>query len=182
MILGSHNSGTGEKPDNFFAMFFPFVAKCQKKTLLEQYNSGVRLFDMRVREHNGRYTIYHGLARYKMTLSLFLMELDRQRTEAGDTDKCVIMITYEGELQGYELYPFAQYMRSMFEICPTLTLGQISVKKPEWRTVCQEKGQVPYEQNYPKIVGWKKLLPFPIIWNVFKKNLDTDGYVMEDFV
>lgn len=44
---------------------FSFVAKCQSKNIREQYDAGVRLFDLRVRfDKNGEPILAHGLMEY----------------------------------------------------------------------------------------------------------------------
>ena len=182
MILASHNSGTGENPSNLFAKLFSWIAKCQDKCLIDQYMSGVRFFDIRLKEYYGEYTIYHGLARYDMTFNNFLKSLNELRNNLGHTDDCIIMVTYEGEMEDYDEYPFYFYIKSFFDLYPTVKLGNVSVKKPEWKTIFSSPYHPNYIQNYPKIVGWKMLFPFPKIWNLFKKKVKSDGYVMEDFV
>ena len=51
MMLATHNSGTGEKSGNLVSSLFSIFSKCQNKTIKEQYDAGVRLFDIRVRKN-----------------------------------------------------------------------------------------------------------------------------------
>lgn len=60
-ILGSHNSWSYVSPTKWYMRPFHFVAKCQSKTLEQQYNNyGVRLFDLRVKYTNYDWYIAHG--------------------------------------------------------------------------------------------------------------------------
>ena len=175
MRLGTHNSGTGERPANFFAKYFPFIAQCQSKTIEEQCEAGVELFDLRVKEHGNDYYLCHGLARYDMTLGNALNIIDRKAKPLS-----VVMVTYEGELCDPD--DFVGLVRLNFNNLFNVRLGNISVKKPEWRTYYPSPYQPLYEQNYPKLVGWKALLPFPRLWRLFYRKVESDNIVMEDFV
>ncbi len=47
-IFGSHNSMTYLPPKTWWGRVFGFVARCQSKTIEEQWNAGVRYFDLRI--------------------------------------------------------------------------------------------------------------------------------------
>ena len=47
-ILGSHNSMTYLQPQQWWMKMFGWMAKCQCKSIKEQWESGVRYFDLRV--------------------------------------------------------------------------------------------------------------------------------------
>lgn len=48
MEVGTHNSMTYLKPKRWYLYPFRFIAKCQSLTIQEQYNLGIRLFDIRI--------------------------------------------------------------------------------------------------------------------------------------
>jgi hypothetical protein len=55
MLKGSHNSMSYLKPLNKWHRIFRFLFRCQTKTIEEQYNSGVRVFDISLfRKPNGK--------------------------------------------------------------------------------------------------------------------------------
>ena len=56
MNIATHNSGTGEKSGGWLSRLFFIFAKCQSKTLVEQYNAGVRLFDLRIRKNKKQHS------------------------------------------------------------------------------------------------------------------------------
>lgn len=68
MILGTHNSGTGGelqwwlKP---FAWVINPTSKCQDRSIQEQLEDGVKLFNLQVAYVNGKWRFSHGLALYK---------------------------------------------------------------------------------------------------------------------
>lgn len=48
MKLGTHNSMSYLKPKKWYLYPFRFMARCQKKSIEEQYKLGARMFDIRV--------------------------------------------------------------------------------------------------------------------------------------
>lgn len=67
MILGSHNSMTYLKPKKWYLYPFQFIARCQSKTISEQYEEyNVRVFDIRI-SYNKKHEIEfrHGIMAYK---------------------------------------------------------------------------------------------------------------------
>lgn len=65
--LGSHNSMTYLPPKQWWLKPFHFIAKCQNKTLQEQYECGVRVFDIRVKwdNKNDKWVFAHGSMTFK---------------------------------------------------------------------------------------------------------------------
>lgn len=186
--LSSHNSATGEKPSNIWAKLFSCIAKCQTKTLIDQYNAGVTLFDIRVK-YNKVGVLYckHGLAKYDKTLWDVCKEINNLNKQ--HRDKPVLMVTYEGKRNTEEENDFFQDVYSTFSVYPHIYLGHVSVKKPEWRIIYNSPNQPAYICNYTKIVGWKALLPFPKLWQrINSKKIQAirashpHELLMEDFV
>lgn len=64
-IIGAHNTLTFLKPKGIISILGNYFAKCQNKNIQELYNSGVRLFDIRLRVTGDKVTICHGVATYK---------------------------------------------------------------------------------------------------------------------
>lgn len=68
MILGTHNSGTGGRLVWWlrpFAWFINPTSKCQSRTIRQQLEDGVRLFNFQVAKYKGKYRFSHGLALYE---------------------------------------------------------------------------------------------------------------------
>jgi len=69
MILGSHNTLSYLIPSKWYKRPFKWMAKCQNKTYKEQYDLGVRLFDLRLRFTDSHEIIVcHGKIEYKFTI------------------------------------------------------------------------------------------------------------------
>lgn len=65
-MLGSHNSLTYLPCRKWWMYLINWAAKCQSKTLGQQYHDGVRYFDIRIRfDKNDKPVIAHGLVEYK---------------------------------------------------------------------------------------------------------------------
>ena len=184
-MFATHNSSTGEKPYNFWAKYFQFIAKCQDKTLMTQYVYGVRLFDIRVRyDKNNELRCCHGLAQYDMTLRSIVNNFIYAPSVP------TINVTYEGKLAKEKQ---GQFVRDVLNVVGTTThsvkLGYIAIKKPNWTIIHTTSDQLPYVVNYTKIVGWKVLLPFPKLWYWIKRKDISENrlkhsieLLMEDFV
>ena len=78
MILGTHNSATGGRLLWWLrplAWLINPTSKCQDKTIQEQLQDGVRLFNLQVARHNGVWRFSHGLALYKEDVMLTIRQL-----------------------------------------------------------------------------------------------------------
>lgn len=63
--LASHNSFTYLKPRKWYMRPFGFIAKCQSKSIKEQYGLNARLFDVRIAyDSKHRSFLKHGLISY----------------------------------------------------------------------------------------------------------------------
>lgn len=67
MKLASHNTLSYLNPKRYYLRPFKFLARCQSKTIEEQYNNyGIRFFDFRVSFNKDNKVIFkHGLFEYK---------------------------------------------------------------------------------------------------------------------
>ena len=92
MKIGSHNSFTYLKPRKWWMRLFTIFARCQSKDILEQFEAGVRYFDLRVRFSDWHELIVcHGNMEYKFTqynLKQFLRYLNRKKD-------CYLRVIYE---------------------------------------------------------------------------------------
>ena len=67
-ILGSHNSWTFLPPRLWWMKLIKWTARCQNKSISEQYKAGVRCFDLRLKQDtSGQLCIVHGLVKYQIT-------------------------------------------------------------------------------------------------------------------
>lgn len=78
MILGTHNSATGGELVNWlkpFAWVINPTSKCQDRTIQEQLQDGVKLFNLQVAFVGGKWRFSHGLALYKEDVMLAIRQL-----------------------------------------------------------------------------------------------------------
>lgn len=94
MILGSHNSMSYLPPKHWWLYPFNFMARCQSKSIKEQYELGVRLFDIRIAYDNtGKPHFRHGLMRYKGTVEPVFVYLN----EMGGCHVRIILEEYSDD-------------------------------------------------------------------------------------
>ena len=190
MKIATHNSITGEKGTFLSGLLAPF-AKCQSKTLLEQYKAGCRFFDLRIVYYNGAYHGAHGLWRTEHDVLTLLYDLyvEAEKHE----DKVYIMTTYEGwldDLDKSEFLAYCDYMRACY---PNFVWGNIYVKyqdddlKVDW--VCIKGGSFlpKNKQDFIPLDGstWQTWLPIPWLWNKLytrKHEFNDKEYVFVDFL
>lgn len=85
MILGSHNSWSFLPPRKWWQKALAFTARCQRKSIQEQYELGVRCFDLRIRIIDYKYHIVHNSFDYGLLTehTMDLVWLNRH------TDVCI---------------------------------------------------------------------------------------------
>lgn len=67
MIIGSHNSWSYFPVKKWWMKLIAFTARCQSKNIVEQYELGVRCFDLRIRFEKRKPIIAHGIIEYNIT-------------------------------------------------------------------------------------------------------------------
>lgn len=90
-MLASHNSWTFANPKKWWQKLINFTSKCQTKNIQEQYEAGVRLFDLRLKENR----VYHGLIEYDINYYSDLLWLNGKK----DAYVRILLETYE---EGHE--------------------------------------------------------------------------------
>lgn len=79
-MIGSHNSATYLKEKSWWMTILRPWTRCQTKTLREQYNSGIRYFDFRIKLFDTEFgcmtNICHNNVLYKESLFEALYEID----------------------------------------------------------------------------------------------------------
>lgn len=76
-ILGSHNSWSYLQAKHWWMIPFKFIARCQDLTIIEQYNLGVRCFDLRIRfNKRGELLVCHGFMEYNINKENLYSDLE----------------------------------------------------------------------------------------------------------
>lgn len=176
--IGTHNSATGEKGKGWLSWLVTPFAKCQSKTIREQYNAGCRMFDIRVKWVDGCFRCAHGLWTSERFAYGILQELN-------NLGKCIVILTYEGSLNGYQEKNFIESVMLMKAAFPNITWREISVKKG-WRNIIPSETQ---EKNTKDFATIDKsiifaLCPIPWIWKKLgkKHTFNEKTYSLVDFL
>lgn len=79
LVIGSHNSMSYLPLKHWWQKPLRIFARCQSMTLQEQYDAGVRLFDIRVRysKSDGRMIFCHNMVIYDYSVEDFVSDLER---------------------------------------------------------------------------------------------------------
>ena len=91
MILGSHNSWSYLPVKKWWMKPIAFTARCQRKTIQEQYELGVRCFDLRVRWKDWEIQVAHGCIVYDISLQ----QLKDDLTWLNEKGDCFVRILHE---------------------------------------------------------------------------------------
>lgn len=79
MKIATHNSATRKKGKGLLSWFATPFARCQSKSIKEQYDAGCRWFDIRVKQdtkYDGQFYVCHGVS-YKGSKNKIAEELAR---------------------------------------------------------------------------------------------------------
>lgn len=87
-MIGTHQSLTYAKPLQWYYKPFHFIARCQKRDYKEQYDLGVKLFDIRIKPYKGTWHVAHG----NMIFDIDLYEVLRFLNEKKD---CIVQLSLE---------------------------------------------------------------------------------------
>ncbi len=94
MVIGSHNSMTYLKPRHWYGWLMIPFARCQNKTLAEQYKAGARCFDLRIRpDMKHSFSFAHGFMEMSDGLAIGIDPLYSMAVR--DNEKVYIRIILE---------------------------------------------------------------------------------------
>ena len=176
MKIATHNSCTGEKGKGLLSLLVSPFSKCQSKTLAEQYDAGVRYFDVRYKysTKRGCYVCAHGLWESERSLREVLQELN-------DFLGCYVMLTCES---GAPL-TYAS-IRNLIKVLPGIQFTSFNRKLPRWRMdFCHTK--VAHANAYTVLdwSSWCTLLPIPWLWKKLRNDhpkFNNTMFTMVDFI
>lgn len=207
MILGSHNTMTYLPPKHWWLYLIRFTAKCQKLSVTEQYDAGVRWFDFRITFKKGKDGLYHnptfahGLIDYKSPDLLNILDwLNNQlddvyvriiHEKGDDMSKFLFHLYFTKVIQKYTHIHFtASYNKKGWELlydtkvqCPLPVIERYASnnradKRPKWKGILSVKN----------ISGWICDDLWPWIYAKFhnKKHInqykDQDVFLVIDFI
>jgi len=144
-LIGSHNSWSYLNPKQWYFRPFAWMAKCQSLTIREQYEKGIRFFDLRVRLNwAGVVKPVHGLTEYKGYIIDDLLWLNMHKG-------CTVRILLD--------------MRNL-----TWTMNKVDRAKEQAKQIVRFKDFIEHaQQSLPNVnivdcytmPGWEKVLDVP---------------------
>lgn len=175
--IATHNSCTGERGFGLLSWLVTPFSRCQTKTLTEQYDAGVRYFDIRIRKTKRGWVSAHGLWESEKTIHELLQELNDHAKE-----ECFISLCYEGT-GCYEEKDFIYALKTKFN---KIIVSYYAIKKPYWRVI-ELYNYIECEQCYKNLdfSSWHTLIPLPILWKKFffkKVTFNEEIFKMVDFI
>lgn len=138
--IGTHNSLTFLPLKTWWFYPFNWIAKCQSKSIEEQYEQyGIRDFDFRIRfkDDNTPY-ICHGIMKYKGNIEDYFQYLN---DKGGCTIRFILEKTKEKEDGQEDL--FVKYVEYVISKYPNITFWQFT-RKYDWKQLYQS----PYDESY----------------------------------
>lgn len=187
--IATHDSGTGEKSKNFLFALGKIFAQTQTKTIKEQWQMGVRSFDLRV---NKKLTICHGLWEANKNLYDILDELDALAA-TDKTTKTYYQVTIERDYEDYQ--DIANSLDTIHKCYHNIICTAINRKLPKWQCIYSyvklpcaiDYISVPSPKMYLRFnfKDWKRYIPIPKILNKYykrKHKFNNNMFVMVDFI
>lgn len=170
--IATHNSATGEKSASFLDWLLLPFARCQNKTIKEQYEAGCRYFDIRYKWNNKKdcFVCGHGLWTSDRTLTSVLEQIN----DFGD---CYVLLSCE---TGSPLCKDA--ILKIIEKYPKIKFTSFNKKKPVWKQYYHDK-VLPHINGY-RVLDWSSLhtlIPIPWLWKE-EPEFRTDIFTFVDFL
>jgi len=168
--IATHNSGTGEVSKNLLRMIVVPFARCQRKSVIEQYQAGASYFDFRIRNSGDAWVFAHGLWESKVNPFVVMQTLDGLC--AKDGREVYISFTYEGYLRGeLERKEFCDMIDNNLAFCQHIRPVYIQIRKPSWETLHLWESIVMSHRFWEINAQTARfLLPIPYLWHVLKKK------------
>lgn len=165
--IATHNSATGEKGKSLLSLILTPFSRCQGKTIEEQYASGCRMFDIRVKNDGIAYRCAHGPWLSRRTATDILSEIN------GFAERCYVSITYEGSFRSHtSRQDFLLYVASVKAQFRHICWGPVAAKYSDdnltvdWQNLIPADEFFRNEQAFLPLDGrtWHTFLPIPWLW------------------
>lgn len=185
-IIGTHNSMTYLRPAHWYGWFMIPFARCQNKTIEEQWNDGARCFDLRIRfTKQGEPYFAHGLyeCTHKANPAHVLEEL--YKLMLRDNEQAFVRLILEDpDNQNHNVYYFERLCRAWetHQARQSVTTNNVLLffggnRKGDWKKLYTFKGDVPDSLNNQWVSSvaddarwYEKFLPFAYALRCNKRN------------
>lgn len=182
--IGTHNSMSYLPPKKWYMYPFRFVAKCQAKSIEEQYEKyNARMFDLRIAfNKKGIPEFRHGVMRYKGDVYSVLDYLNSKQ------DKIYIRLTLETKKESaFQEDLFVAFCSKAVRDYPYLKFFN-GTRKFDWKKLYAFKTKEPQITQLISSMTWKKWDDwYPWLYARFmnKKNIanfNNKGWLLVDFI
>lgn len=173
-MLGSHNSLTYLPCRKWWMYLINWAAKCQSKNLYEQYHSGVRYFDIRVRfDKKGKPVIAHGLVEYKGVAENYICILNEIAKHYKNKVyvRFVLEFNREPKDRVSQEVLLSRFVQNLMKEYPYLIYDYIMCKWNEKVLVRYNIHIIYIFHRYSSTLGWKRFLWIPY-WYAKLHNKD----------
>ena len=186
-MLGSHNSLTYLPCRKWWMYLINWAAKCQSKTLNEQFHNGAKYFDFRIRFKDGKPVIAHGLIEYKGNIDYMVANLNYFAEYFKETIYLRFVLEYNKIPEDFasqiaSLVNLVRYYRGKY---PNITYTYIMSKWNEQKvaTYYSKDTDTPtLIHKYSSVLKEKRFLWIPYWYARLhnKKNRKAFKHVLED--
>ena len=183
-MLGSHNSLSYLPCKRWWMYLINWIAKCQSKTLSEQFHDGVRHFDIRLKwDDKEGWVIAHGLIEYKGNIRRVLETLDSLADYYDEKLYVRFLLEYNKrpddeatkiiKLRNFVRYARGEYSNIMYHLIET---------KWDEKVIEIYYNNIVLIHSYSNILGWKRFFLIPYWYAKFhnKENRKTFKNILED--
>ena len=178
--IATHNSATGERSGGLLSFLATPFARCQDKTIAEQYKAGARLFDIRIRHTSHGWRFAHGLWTSSVPVCYVLSNLNLEAFK--QQEKATLIVTYEGSCP--DRRAFVDEVNS-WQCYVWIDVAEVNIKKPKWLTLVRHSN-VRFTQCFRVLDfrSWHTLIPIPRLWAKFytQHEVPANSYRMVDFL
>ena len=196
-IIGTHNSMTYLRPQKWYGWFMIPFARCQRKTIEQQWNDGARCFDLRIRfTKQGKPYFAHGLYECTHKANPAHVLEDLYKLMIRDNEQAFVRLILEDpDKQNHNVYYFEQLCRTWetHQGRQSVTTNKMlrffgGNRKGDWAQIVE----FDYKPNLTQYVGsmmedarwYEKIMPFAYAWRRNKKNKNNSQYdiAIYDFI
>lgn len=173
-MLGSHNSLSYLPCSKWWMYLINWAAKCQSKNLYEQYHSGVRYFDIRVRfDKKEKPVIAHGLVEYKGVAENYICILNEIAKHYKDKVYVRFVLEFNREPKDRisQEVLLSKFVQNLMKEYYYLIYDYIMCKWDEKFIVRYVIKTIYLFHRYSSTLGWKRFLWIPY-WYAKLHNKD----------
>lgn len=184
MIIGSHNSMTYLNPKYIWGWVMIPFARCQSKSWMEQYNAGIRCFDLRVKidRLDNCFTFAHGLLMLKGSVISTIQDI--VRVAKGDNNTVYFRIIYEGKFRNNDdKNRFVELCSMLDKLYGNFFEGR---EKKGWNLVYDFEYKPKLTQYVssmaPDVRWYEKAIPWLYAKRKNKDNIPCEDITLYDFI